>query len=413
MLAIMAGTAAGQVLAVAVSPIISRLYTPADFGVFSVVSGLAITIGTATALRYELAVPLPHDDDDARSLVALGAFWCLITGSLLTVAFWLLTPWIAGFFDESGLAQLLIFVPAIAAMFGLFRLLNQWALRQLRYGATAVRNVVSSVATVITQLIGGWSGLGPAGLVAGLGAGQGVGAASLLKGSHLFSGEVSKVSMLRNQRRYKRFPLLLAPAGLINASGVYVPLLMIAALYGTEAAGWLGFTQRILAVPMTLIGQSVAQVYLSQLALTRRESTGAEVKLFWSATKRLGMLGFAGAALLMVVAPALFATVFGEQWRPAGSMARALAISLAFQMVASSLSQTLIVFERTGLQLAWDIGRLIATAGTVVVCSQLNVGLLPCIWAYSIVSACAYVVSWDMGRRTIVRSSRVIQTRDN
>ena len=69
------------------------------------------------------------------------------------------------------------------------------------------------------------------------------------------------IRILENLRRYRRFPIFLTPAGLLNASGVYVPLLLVASFYGATAAGYLGFSQRILSLPVTLLGQSIAQVY--------------------------------------------------------------------------------------------------------------------------------------------------------
>ena len=396
----MAGTAAGQLVAAAAAPVLSRLYSPSDFGVFSVVSALAITLGTVTALRYESAIPLPSTDEDARSLVVVGMIICLVSALLLGLAVWLFSPWVAEMLDEPRLKPWLITVPLIAALFGLFRLLNQWALRAQRYAATARRNVLQSVVTVVVQIVVGWRAPGAGGLVSGLAVGQGLGAASLLSGASL-RGKVARESLGTNLVRYRRFPLTLAPAGLINAAGVYVPLLMVAALYGTDAAGWLGFTQRILALPMMLIGQSVAQVYLSELAKTHRDGTSGEAALFWSATKKLSILGALGAAVFLCAGPGLFALVFGGAWRTSGSMAQALSISLAAQLVASSLSQTLVVFERTGLQLAWDITRLATVVGTIALCSAQGASLLTCIWALSVASALTYALSWELSRRAV------------
>lgn len=401
--AIMLGTVAGQVLAVLVSPVLSRMYTPADFGAFSVVSACAVTVGTVTALRYELAVPLPEDETDGKALVALGAFWCLVTGLILTIAAWLWRTELAAIFKQPELRQWLVAAPIIAAVLGLFRLMNQWALRQGRFAATARRNMVQSIVTVVVQLLGGWRSAGAIGLIGGLGAGQGIGAISMFAGAGLLKSPVPDAAAVRRVAvRYRRFPALLAPSGLMNAAGVYVPLLLVSALYGPAAAGWLGFTQRILSLPITLIGQSVAQVYLSELARTRRERTERQVRLFWVATRRLAVVGVAGAVPLLAFGAPLFRLIFGDQWRTSGSMAQALAVSLAAQLVASTLSQTLIVFERNVLQLLWDSGRLIVTAGAVVLCSVAGLGLLPCIWALSIVSAIAYAANWEASRRTVI-----------
>src|SRR3954471_16287753 len=92
---IMAGTAFGQLLAIAVSPLLSRLYTPADFGLFSLVNAFAMVLGTVAALRYEMAIPLPRADDEARAVLVVAACVTLGTTVATTVLFWLLGPVVA------------------------------------------------------------------------------------------------------------------------------------------------------------------------------------------------------------------------------------------------------------------------------------------------------------------------------
>jgi len=403
--AIMAGTALGQLLAIAASPLISRLYSPDEFGVFSIVNALAMVLGTVMALRYELAIPLPPDDRDARTLVVLSA---IVTVATTVVGLLVLLPLSAPIADavgEPGLESWLLWVPVIGATITSFQLLNQWALRQQRYRATARRNVVQSVSTVTIQLVTGLRVAGPTGLVLGLAGGQAIGAASLLHGAGL-RGTFERADALRLARRYRRFPMQLAPAGLLNAVGLYLPVLLFAILYGAEVAGWLGFTQRILAIPLALVGQAVAQVYMSELAQARRIGSQRQYQLFRVASVRLAILGAVGSVVLLVLARPLFPLIFGEPWSESGAMAQALAVSLALQFVASPLSQTLIVYERTGLQLGWDTARLILVAAAIAVPSALGAGPLTAVWSMSIASALCYAASWLLSRHTLTQASR-------
>jgi len=201
--------------------------------------------------------------------------------------------------------------------------------------------------------------------------------------------------------RYRRFPLLLMPAGVVNTAGLYLPVLLVAATYGATAAGWLGFTQRVLALPVTLIGQATAQVYLSELARNHRERSGRQGPLFRVASARLALVGGVLGILLLLLAAPLFPVVFGEAWRTSGLMAQALAISLALQLVASPLSQTLIVFERTGTQLAWDVTRLVTVSTSVYLSSALGLDVTQAIWVLSITSAACYAVLWLLSQRTL------------
>lgn len=398
--AIMGGTALGQVGAVAASPLLARLFTPADFGFFSVVSALAIILGTVVVLRYEMAIVLPENDDDARALVFGGFALVALISSAMAVPLWFARTSIAEATGVPDLDPWILLVPATAAAFGCFRLLNQWALRAGRYLATARRNIVQSLVTVVAQIAAGISGLRGPGLIGGLALGQWVGAGSLIVGSGLFSrswrGRVRHVL-----RRYRRFALTLAPAGLINAAGVYSPLVIVAIAYGPVAAGLFGFTQRILTLPVTLIGQSAAQVYLSEMARRRRDGAGDQARLFRLASKRLAVPALVGAAVLLAAGEPLFVLVFGEVWRGAGQMAQALSFALAGQLIASPLSQTLIAFERTGLQLLWDIGRFALVVGALLGAAAVGATVLEAIWVVSAASTAAYAISWFLSRHVV------------
>lgn len=404
-MAIVAGTALGQLLAISASPVISRLYSPADFGIFSIVNSLAMVLGTVLALRYELAIPLPHAETDARSLVVLSAIVTVATS--LTSSFVLvpLSQPLADRIGQPGLGPWLLWLPLVGAAITMFQLLNQWTLRQQRYRATARRNVVQSTSTVIIQLATGVRLAGPSGLVLGLAGGQVIGAASLLHGSGL-RGRVELADLRRVARRYRRFPMQLAPAGFLNAVGLYLPVLLFAVLYGAEAAGWLGFTQRILALPVALVGQAVAQVYMSELAQDRRAGSQRQYRLFKAASRRLALFGTAGAVALLLLARLLFPIVFGRPWSESGAMAQALALSLAVQFVASPLSQTLIVYEKTSLQLVWDVSRLVVVAAAIAVPNALGAGPLTAVWSMSIASAGCYAASWLLSRHTLMRAQR-------
>lgn len=404
-LAIVGGSAGGQLVALAAAPVLARLYSPSDFGVFAVLSSITMMLGTIAALRYELAVPLPENDRTAFSIVFVGLIAAAAFAVLGTVTVGFLGPELASAFHQGALMPWLWFVPSISAIMASYLVMNQLAVRQRRYAASGRRAFIQSTLSAGGQIGLSTIGLGPGSLLAGFGLGQLAAAVSLVRGSGIGGGlaraSLTRHSLLEVAKRYRRFPLLLAPSGLINVLGLQAPLLLMAYWYGSSVAGWLGMTQRLLAVPMALVGLAIGQVYVSELSRAWRTNPRDAEALFMRSTKTLTLIAVPMAVGVFALGPLLFSLVFGDQWGESGQYARALAVALAAQLVVSPLSQTLIVTEHQGLQLTWDVLRLVFTAGAVVVGHSLGASPLATVWAIGISSVLLYVVAWFVAWRSL------------
>ncbi|MBM7798545.1 O-antigen/teichoic acid export membrane protein [Microlunatus panaciterrae] len=404
-ISILAGTAGGQGVALLAAPLLSRMYDPADFGVLAIISALVAVLGTVAALRFELAVPLPRRENDAYSLVFLGLLSSTVTFLVGTAIVAIGGDFLSSSFGVPQLMPWLWLVPVIAAVMGVYLTLNQLAIRRRRYNAIARRNLAQSVATVLAQLGGGLAGFAPGGLVVGLGIGQLTSAAAMSLGSSLRSPparEGRTLSRLKqNATRYRKFPLLMMPSGLLNVAGLQVPVVLIAIWYGTDVAGWLGMTQRVLALPVMLVGTAIAQVYLGKISTAIRDDVEDVWRLFKQTSQRLAIVGGLAAVGVAVLGPWLFALVFGAPWHTSGLYAQALALSLALQLVAVPVSQTLIVFENQAVQLGWDFARLVLSTGAVALCWASGWSALVAVWSFGMVSAAAYAGSWLLSRWAI------------
>jgi hypothetical protein len=62
------GTAISQAIPIAAMPVLTRLYTPEEFGTVVLYLALASLLGVVATARYELAIPLPHDDIEAGEI---------------------------------------------------------------------------------------------------------------------------------------------------------------------------------------------------------------------------------------------------------------------------------------------------------------------------------------------------------
>jgi O-antigen/teichoic acid export membrane protein len=351
------GTAVSQFIVFAASLLLTRLYTPEDFGVLGVFSALLGILGTAVALRYEIAIPLAEDDARVVNLLALSLAITLLLSSLLGVVLGLWGELIVGWLNTDGLRPLLWLLPLGLLAVGWARVLIHWAIRRQAFGRITRTRISGSLGQVTTQVGLGVLISGPFGLLVGQVIGQSAGITTLALAVPRIEGRMLRAirlrGMVRAAARFGDLPTFGTGAALLDSGGLLAPALLVAALYGAEVAGWFALAQRILRTPV-VFSIAVAQVYLSEAPRLARAGGEGMYRLFKATTWRLLAFGVLSLGLVVVAGPQLFALLFGSVWTEAGRFAQFLAFVSLGQLVVAPVSQTLTVLERQGIRLAWD-----------------------------------------------------------
>jgi len=373
------GSAPSQALVVLTSPVITRIYSPEEMGVYALYTSALAILSSAVCLRYEMAVPIAPTVEGSANLAALSA---LVAGAVSALAWAVL--WFLRRLDPWGLAaavptEMVWLFPLTLLAFGILQAGGGWATRQQAFRRITRSRVVESAVSAGLQIGLGAAGAGALGLVVGRAAGYGAGALVLLGRDPGTRVSPLRLLSLREMRaaavRFRRFPLLAAGAGLLNSGGLQVAQLLLGLFYGTQVAGWYALGQRMIDAPMTLVGQAVAQVYAAEVARLAREEPGGVRPLFQQLARRLLLVGAPPILFLGAFGPQLFSFVFGPEWREAGMYTQVLVLTMLARFVVVPLSYTLDALERQDLQPCWDAGRLILVLGALVAAKGL--GALP------------------------------------
>lgn len=401
---IVLGTVVGQGLLIAISPILSRLYGPVDFGVLQVFTGVVAITAVVASLRLELAIPLASDVRQARAVLRVG----LLAVAVVAVAVWLI-GWLSSDLWATtrtlrGLADAWWLVPFTLAAIAVFQLVSAMLTRAERYGDLAGRNAAQGIGTAAAQLGFGIAGVRPLGLLLGMSIGRLAGLATLA-GRRSRSepvGSIGTADLRAALSRFRRFPLVTTWSGVLNVCGQYAPFFVFALTYGDKPTGWLAFTARLLAVPVTVIGQAVAQVFIGRGAAARRDETGDLPRLVRLAVRRLAVLGAGPAVLLAVIGPWAFQFVFGDAWERSGQYAQVLAIAFLAQFVAGPIGNVFNLLERQGIALLLDASRLFLVVAAPTVVWLAGGSDLAGVTAYAVVLTVSYLgvitVAWRVLR---------------
>jgi len=82
-LTLMTGTTIAQAIPIATSPFLTRLYTPADFGLLSLFMNLTVILSVVATGRYDLALMLPKEDKKAMNVLSLSITLTFIVSCLV------------------------------------------------------------------------------------------------------------------------------------------------------------------------------------------------------------------------------------------------------------------------------------------------------------------------------------------
>lgn len=334
------GTAGAQALMVLASPLLTRLYTPEDFGLLAVYAGLLALLSVIASLRYELAIPLPECNIEAINVLLLSLAVVILVSSISCLLVFILGDQIATILGSPDLAGYLWLLPIGVLVAGCYKVFNYWAVRAQRFTEIATTRVNQTLTTLAIQILG--FKLGGIALLVGQAAGQGVG--SLRLSRHVLSEEklrrwtLSGIKLVA--KRYIDFPIFSTWSALLNTAGNQLPLILFAMLFNPGVAGAYLLTQRVLGAPITLISDSVSKVFLSNAPKAYRD--GDLPELILKIQSFLAKLIIPPFLVLVFISPFLFSAVFGEKWLISGEIARWLSLWLALVFI---LSPFMVLFE--------------------------------------------------------------------
>ncbi len=359
---------AGQLIAVLVAPLLTRLYSPVAFGALAVFGSVLGILSVVAGLRFELAVPLPRSDAAAANVLALSLLCaCATTLALSAFLVGADAATIRALGAEPLHAYLWLLPPSVLAS-AVYTSFCYWALRKKRFDGIARTKLAQGVAAASTQYVGGVSGAGPVGLLLGPTLGSTAGALFLVYAAVRESKRTLRQIRLRRlawaAQKYVDFARYSTLSGAVNVTGNLLPPVLLSLWFSPTVAGYFFLTERVLRAPLALIGTSIGQVLHTEAAEARRAGTLAA--LTYTTFARLMRIGAGPLLVFGAIAPDVFRIAFGSEWETAGEYATWMTPWLAAVFVVSPLSivGTVVERERDGLvaQLLLSVTRIAVLA---------------------------------------------------
>jgi O-antigen/teichoic acid export membrane protein len=390
------GNIAARVIGIVSLPILTRLYSPEDFGVLAVFTSLISILAPVITLRYVLAMPLPRRDEMAINLMALCIGLMITMSSLVGVVLWLNSNEILSLFSMELLAPYwwLIVLGLIGS--GFYEVLSFWATRKRAYShisqTTAMQNLLGNLA----KLAMGFISIKPLGLLVGQVVSSSGGTLSLwfrlredFSINHKFIS-ADRIKLIA--RRYSQFPVYRLPSQLLLVFSIQSPVLFFAAIFGPLVTGQLSMALTVTAIPLSILGNSVSKAYYAETAKIGIRNPELLITVTRSVTKKLLIASFVPFLILAFGGKHIFVFLFGENWADSGVFASMLAIYLITQFVTAPVMNIFNVLNRQAVFLAINTLRAILMVGIFIgVAPWLDLGATQTLLMYSFGMAIFYM----------------------
>jgi len=347
------GAALGQVVLVAATPVVSRLYGPQAYGALAVFSSLLSIASILVTFRFEVAIPLPEEDTEARDVLFVALGLAFLTAGLFFVGL-LGWQWAgkAAHLDP-GLKHLVWTLPMGMLGTGCYQTLVYWAIRKRLYRPISANRLNQSVASVGAQILLCRLPLPSLGLILGYIVGQAFGLRTLLGAFHASrpKGPLPTLPRLVGVgRKYWNLSAWGTATAIAAAIGDGLPSLLLAKAYGLEVAGVYMMASRVSAAPAQMVGVAVSQVFLGEMSQRMREDPSLVSEYFHSVHRNLRWVG-AGVLVLGALSPVALPWVLGEKWGAAGLVAAILAPAAAADIMVRPLYNITVIANRPRLQM--------------------------------------------------------------
>lgn len=356
-----------QAIGLLVYPILTRLYSPEDFGLLNLFSSIAGVMALLATAEYQYAIVLPKEDGKACSLVHLCLLLLFAVTGIVVLSLPFAEP-LANLFNTPSLAHYWYLLPALVFGLGLWNILNYWYIRKSAFARVSGYQITQSVFSAVSKISFGTLGWLRGGMIF----------ATVLSPllSLLFSVGLAWKKYLQELRfvdilqiksvakEFSNFPKFNLPHSLVNMVGLSLPIWVLTPHFGLEEVGRLSLAMMAAFIPLNILARACYQVLfqrVSEQVQLRRSIRGLLRKFVcW-----MSVAVVVGLAVVYFFLPQMVAILFGAEWIETATIIKALYPFLLFTPLCGTLCFLSDVFAKQKIAMWLEIGYVTCMAITL------------------------------------------------
>ena len=355
----MSGTAIAQIINLAAIPILSRLFTPEDFGIFAIYFSISSIFASISCGRYELAIMLPKKDFNAYQIVIISFYFVFFITIISFIIIILFFHSLTDLLNINNSKYLIFLVPVLTFLTGTHKIFNNWFSRFKDFKSISYSKVIKSGFSVSSKLSAGFMLFHALGLFLGEIIGQFVSIIFLLKKNRkYFKFSFDKTILKTELKENKNFPLFSLPMAFLNSVSVQILIYFLTFLFNTSIVGFYTQANKVLNYPLSLISNSFTSVFYQKLTTTKQK-----IKLYLYSYIISLIIASIISFPVYFWGKELFNFVLGKQWAYSGELAKLLIPIVIFGFATRNTSVLYSFLKLQQITLIWQIFYLTAALG--------------------------------------------------
>ncbi|MCQ9070323.1 MULTISPECIES: oligosaccharide flippase family protein [Vibrio] len=350
-LTVLSGSVIAQLITLGVTPFLTRIYTPQQYGELASFLVVVNILGPIAALAYPLAISLARTKKIARSVLTL----CYVmTSTICSILF-------LGYLASWAFLDLPFFIalstPIAVFCVSIHNSSVLWLNRNEMFGFVTKLTIFQSLLAAFFKLTFGYIfGTGEALIYSYLISYLSL-ALLFFFCANYFCNETRKFNMNeidKIAREYKNFPIYRAPQIFLNAVFKNTPILILGAVSSSSVVGFYSLSNSVLILPLVIMGKSISSVFYPMLARKYNEDDKPYDFLI-KVTKVIFFISICVFTLLSILSEMLFTLIFGPEWTQSGEITRYLCIWFVFYLTSKPIIDAIPIYGLQKFHLKFEI----------------------------------------------------------
>lgn len=368
-----------QLLMLGCLPILTRLFSPEDFGIAALFNSLLAITSSICIWKFDRAMPNAHSNTHAALLMFAGLSFLVLYCTTIT----LLLVWSPSFFSLwegfNTLGTIVLLLPVALLLTGLQLAHHGWFVRLSDMGPVSTARWIYALAYLGASMLLGLAGYTLAGMVVGI-------VVALLCSALFLSFSAKTLYTNRQRFSWERFQIVVfgsaeltsqsSVVALVNTLSRSCIIIFLAQLFSTEQVGQFALMLRLAITPIRAITASIALSFWARAAELARSKAYKTLKRLYF--KLLGSLAVVATAIIAgcLLSPYFLVPVLGSQWQGADQVLIAIIPMLAGTILFSSTNH-LVVLDMQRFQLLADISRIVLIVAVFFFSQYTDLAFIP------------------------------------